>query len=81
MIQIKSKLLAKMGVFNIIFRIFSSTVTYSFYYLVEFSINFPAIYVNIKINLSKIKKTLEIVFKMVKPCVSLTQSDIRFTSA
>ena len=35
-------------VFNIIFRKKTSRVTYCFYYIVEFSITFPAIYVSIK---------------------------------
>ena len=46
--KMKSKLLAKEGVFNIIF--FGkkmNTVTYCFYQHVEFSITIPAIYVNI----------------------------------
>ena len=43
-------------VFNIIFLEIKSTVTYCFYQLVEFSIKFPAIYVNTKIKSIENKK-------------------------
>jgi len=46
-------------VFNISFRERKSTVTYYFYKRVEFSIKFPAIYVNKKKICRKFKKTLD----------------------